>query len=139
MAKPQPQKKKQPVNKQTDYYQYANWLLLLLALICYLPVLNLDLTQLDDTVFINDKHNFVSHFSNIPKAFFQGAFNERDIYYRPVLLVYFILLNPFTSKSSIVAYHFGSLLFHVLNVFLLYRLLLRLTGKKNHSFWLAAF
>ena len=139
MAKQNPQKKKQPVKKPTDFYQYANWFLLLLALICYLPVLNLDLTQLDDTVFINDKHNFVSHFSNIPKAFVQGAFNEKDIYYRPVLLVYFILLNPFTSKSSITIYHFGSLFFHVLNVMLLYRLLFRLTGKKNHSFWLSAF
>jgi tetratricopeptide (TPR) repeat protein len=139
MAKPQPPKKKQPVKKQTDFYQYANWLLLALALICYLPVLNLDLTQLDDTVFINDKHDFVSHFSNIPKAFVQGAFNEKDIYYRPLLLVYFILLNPLTSKTSIIIYHFGSLFFHVLNVFLLYKLLFRLTGKKNHSFWLAAF
>jgi len=139
MAKPQPHKKKQPVKKPTDFYQYANWLLLLLALICYLPVLNLDLTQLDDTVFINDKHDFVSHISNIPKAFVQGAFNEKDIYYRPMLLVYFILLNPLTSKTSITIYHFGSLFFHVLNVLLLYRLLMRLTGKKNHSFWLAAF
>jgi tetratricopeptide (TPR) repeat protein len=139
MAKPNPQKKKQPVNKPTDFYEYSNWLLLLLALICYLPVLNLDLTQLDDTVFINDKHNFVSHFTNIPKAFVQGAFNEKDIYYRPVLLVYFILLNPFTSKTSITVYHFGSLFFHVLNVFLIYRLLFKLTGKKNHSFWLSAF
>ena len=139
MAKPQPPKKKQQVKKPTDFYQYANWLLLLLALICYLPVLNLDLTQLDDTIFINDKHDFVSHYSNIPKAFVQGAFSEKDIYYRPMLLVYFILLNPLTSKSSITIYHFGSLFFHVLNVILLYKLLLRLTGKKNHSFWLAAF
>lgn len=137
MAK-QPQKKNKTTKPQTDFYQYAYWLLILLALICYIPVLNLDLTQLDDTVFINDKHDFISHFSNIPKAFLQGAFNEQDIYYRPVLLVYFILLFPFTSAKSIAIYHFGSLVLHVLNVLLLYKLLLRLTGKRNHSFWLSA-
>ena len=138
MAKPPP-KKKQQAKTSKDLYQFANWILILLALICYLPALNLDLTQLDDTVFINDKHDFISHFGNIFKAFSQGAFNEHDIYYRPVLLAYFILLNPFTSHKSIAAYHFGSLFFHAMNVLLLYRLLIKLTGRKEHSFWLAAF
>ncbi|MEO8086304.1 MAG: tetratricopeptide repeat protein [Bacteroidota bacterium] len=138
MAKPTP-KKKHPAKQPTDFYQYANWILILLALICYLPVLNLDLTQLDDTVFINDKHDFISHFSNIPKAFVQGCFNEKDIYYRPMLLVYFILLAPFSSVKSIVIYHFGSVVFHAINVLLLYRLLNKLTGKRNHAFWLTAF
>jgi hypothetical protein len=138
MAKPA-KKNKQPSKAPVDFYQYAHWLLILLALICYVPVLNLNLTQLDDTVFINDKHDFISHFSNIPKAFVQGCFNEQDIYYRPVLLVYFILLYPLTSKTSITAYHFGSLLFHVINVLLLFALLKKLTGKRSHSFWLAAF
>jgi tetratricopeptide (TPR) repeat protein len=137
MAKPA-KKSKQPAKAPTDFYRYAHWILILLALICYLPVLNLDLTQLDDTVFINDKHDFISHFSSIPKAFVQGTFNEQDIYYRPVLLVYFILLNPFTSHTSITAYHFGNLLFHVLNVLLLFRLLKKVTGNRNHSFWLTA-
>src|SRR5437868_13031466 len=103
MAKPA-SKKRQPAKPPTDFYQYAHWILILMALICYLPVLNLDLTQLDDTVFINDKHDFISHFSNIPKAFLQGCFNEQDIYYRPVLLVYFILLYPFSSAKSITVY-----------------------------------
>ncbi len=138
MAKPA-KKNKQGAKAPTDLYQYANWILILLALICYLPVLNLDLTQLDDTVFINDKHDFISHFSNIPKAFTQGCFNEQDIYYRPVLLVYFILLFPFTSLKSIAIYHFGSLLFHALNVLLVYKLLTRLVGNNKHSFWLAGF
>jgi tetratricopeptide (TPR) repeat protein len=147
MAKPQPKEKQiskkpggpKPSTHPADYYQYASWILILLALICYLPVLNLDLTQLDDTVFINDKHDFISHFSNITKAFTQGAFNEQDIYYRPVLLVYFILVFPFSSHKSIAAFHLGNLVFHALNVLLLYQLLLRLTEKKSHSFWLAAF
>lgn len=138
MAK-QPKKTKQAANAPTDLFRYANWALILLALICYLPVLNLDLTQLDDTVFINDKHDFISHFSNIPKAFLQGCFNEQDIYYRPMLLVYFILLFPFTSAKSIVIYHLGSVVFHVLNVLLLRKLLDKLTGNKKHSFWLTAF
>ncbi len=138
MAKP-PKKEKHPVKTSTDFFQHAHWILILLALVCYLPVLNLDLTQLDDTVFINDKHDFISHFSNIAKAFTLGCFNVQDIYYRPVLLVYFILLNPFTSHKSIAAYHFGSIAFHILNVLLLYKLLYKLTGKKQDSFWLTAF
>jgi protein O-mannosyl-transferase len=132
-------KNKQPAKAPSDFYQYSHWILLLLALICYLPVLNLDLTQLDDSVFINDKHDFVSRFSSIPRAFVQGAFNEQDIYYRPMLLVYFILLNPLSSSTSITIYHFGSIFFHVLNVLLLFRLLINLTGKRNQSFWLATF
>ena len=138
MAKPAKKKHKQSVKTPVDYYRYANWFLILLALICYLPVLNLDLTQLDDSVFINDKHNFISHFANIPTAFVQGCFNEKDIYYRPVLVVYFILLNPLTSAKSIAIYHFGSIVFHVINVLLLFILLSKLTGKRNHSFWLTA-
>ena len=138
MAKPG-KKNKTAAKAPVDLYQYAPWLLILLALICYLPVLSLDLTQLDDTVFINDKHDFISHFGNIPKAFRQGCFNEKDIYYRPVLLVYFILLYPFTSAKSIAIFHFGSIVFHILNVLLLRKLLEILTGNKKQSFWLAAF
>lgn len=132
-------KNKQPAKQSTDFYQHANWILVLFALICYLPVLNFDLTQLDDTIFINDKHDFISHFSNIAKAFSQGCFNEKDIYYRPVLLVYFIVLNPFASTKSITIYHFSSVAFHVLNVLLLFNLLTKLTGNRKHAFWLTAF
>ncbi|MEO5571938.1 MAG: hypothetical protein ABIT08_16270 [Bacteroidia bacterium] len=118
---------------------YPIWILLALTLLCYLKISGLGLTQLDDTVFIQDKHDFIKSFKNIPVAFTQGCFNEKDIYYRPLLLVYFILLYPFTSRTSIVAYHLGSLFFHLLNVYLLFKLLNKLTDNKNHSLWLAAF
>lgn len=118
------------------YYKYAHWIFIAVGLICYLPVLNLGLTQLDDTVFINDKHDFISNISNIGKAFAQGCFNEKDIYYRPLLVVYFMLLYPFTSKTSITAYHFGSVALHIINVFLVYALLTKLIKDKKHSFWL---
>lgn len=138
MAKPL-KKNKKSEKAPTDFFRYSNWALILLAIICYLPVINLDLTQLDDTIFINDKHDFISKFSNIPKAFAQGCFNEQDIYYRPMLLVYFIVLFPLTSSKSIAIYHFASIVFHVVNVLLLHRLLDKLTGNKKHSFWLSAF
>ncbi|HKR06203.1 MAG TPA: hypothetical protein VJY62_16325 [Bacteroidia bacterium] len=119
--------------------KYAIWILLAVTFLCYIRILGFNVTQLDDTVFINDKHEFISSFKNIPAAFTQGCFNEKDIYYRPVLLVYFILLNPFTSKSSIAVYHLGSIIFHLLNVYLVFTLLYKLIKNKNHSLWLAAF
>jgi len=130
-------KQQQPVTVSEN--NYAIWILLALTFLCYLRIPGFNLTQLDDTVFIQDKHDFIKSFKNIPAAFTQGCFNEKDIYYRPVLLVYFILLYPFTSRTSIAAYHLGSLFFHLLNVYLVFKLLSRLTGNKNHSLWLAAF
>ncbi len=131
---------KKKLSENTPIYnKYSIWILIGVTFLCYLRVLGFNVTQLDDTVFINDKHDFISSFKNIPAAFTQGCFNEKDIYYRPFLLVYFILLNPFTSKSSIAAYHFGSLIFHVLNIFLVFKLLNKLTNNKNHSLWLTAF
>jgi hypothetical protein len=131
-------KPKQPVTT-SQHNNYSIWILLAVTLLCYLRITGFNLTQLDDTVFISDKHDFISHFKNIPAAFMQGCFNEKDIYYRPLLIVYFILLNPFTNHSSFVAYHLGSLAFHLLNIFLLYRLLIKLTVSKEQSFWLTMF
>src|SRR4051794_37243584 len=131
-------KPKHPVTT-SQHTNYSIWILLAVTLLCYLRITGFNLTQLDDTVFISDKHDFISHFKNIPVAFTQGCFSEKDIYYRPLLIVYFILLNPFTSHSSFVAYHLGSLAFHLLNVFLLYRLLIKLTVSKEQSLWLTMF
>ncbi|MEP7170772.1 MAG: hypothetical protein ABI855_15495 [Bacteroidota bacterium] len=119
--------------------KYAIWILLAITFFCYLRISGFNVTQLDDTVFIQDKHDFIKSFKNIPVAFAQGCFNEKDFYYRPLLLVYFILLNPLTSKSSVAAFHFGNIFFHLLNIFLVFKLLFRLTKNKNHSLWLTAF
>ncbi len=128
---------KKPLQQTPFYYKYPAWVFVLLVLICYLPVLKLGVTQLDDTVFINDKHDFISKFSNIGAAFKQGCFNEQDIYYRPMLLVYFILLYPFSSPKSVLIFHLGSVFFHALNVWLVYRLLNKLTSNRVHCFWLS--
>jgi len=131
--------KKKDFEKIPAYNKYSIWILLAVTFLCYLRVLEFNVTQLDDTVFINDKHDFVSSFKNIPAAFSQGCFNEKDVYYRPLLVIYFILLNPFTSKSSIAAYHFGNIIFHLLNVYLVFCLLNKLIKNKNHILWLTVF
>lgn len=136
---------KEKINKtkvnqqQKSWVDYAFWILIAATVICYLPILQLNLVMLDDTIFINDKHQFMKELSNIPAAFTQGVFSEKDIYYRPLLIVYFILIHPFTSPNSITAFHFASLLLHVLNVTLVFRLLMKLISDKQKSFWLALF
>lgn len=130
-------KQKKITVANTKSKDYSVLILIVLTVLCYLRVLGLDLTQLDDTIFINDKHTFISSYKNIPVAFTQGCFSEKDIYYRPILLVYFILLNPFTSQTSITVYHFGNLVFHVINVLLVFKLLNKLTKNRIHSFWLS--
>src|SRR5689334_3836 len=107
MGKSRPGRQSAAKKSPFDINKYAQWILIVLVLVVYLPVLNLDLTQLDDTVFINDKHDFISHLSNLPKAFAEGCFNTQDIYYRPMLLAYFMFLNPFSSRTSITAFHLG--------------------------------
>lgn len=127
------------IDQPSVIYNYGQWILMAVALLLYLPALKLDLTKLDDTIFINDKHDFLSKLTNLPSAFTQGVFGERDIYYRPLLLVYFMFVYPFTSTSSIVAYHVASIMLHIVNVLLIYRLLNKVNIRKPSAFWLTLF
>ncbi|MBA2408132.1 MAG: glycosyltransferase family 39 protein [Chitinophagales bacterium] len=109
------------------------------VLVLYLPSINFDFTELDDSIFIKEQQEYNSHLSNLGTSFKRGVFNEtEDVYYRPLLLNSFIL-NYQISKTNIKGYHFINILLHLASVLLLFILLKKLKIKEGHSFVLTLF
>lgn len=123
------------VNSFSDFtMKYANiWLLLAVVVVYFKTFLLSGLTHLDDTIFIFDKEYFNKDFTNIIKAFSIGCFNEKDIYYRPLFLVTFIL-EYLIAGESFTIYHLVNLIFHCINVLLLFAFLKKLSFSKVAAF-----
>ncbi len=114
--------------------RYANIFLVLAAVLVYYKTFSLTgLTHLDDTIFIFDKQEFDKHLSNILVAFNVGCFNEKDIYYRPVFLITFILEYQLAGEGFKL-YHFTNLLLHCINILLLFTFLRKLNFSKAVAF-----
>lgn len=95
------------------------WLILITALV-YLKTLTLEYTKLDDTIFIIENQHFNETDGNITASFHRGLFNPtRDVYYRPIFLVDFIIESRFFGIKPF-GYHLTNLLFHILSVILLF-------------------
>ncbi len=122
-------------NSFSDFViKYANvWLLLAVVIVYFKTFLLSGLTHLDDTIFIFDKEYFNKDFSNLTKTFSIGCFNEKDIYYRPLFLVTFILEYLVAGKSFTV-YHLTNLILHCTNVLLLFAFLKKLNFAKVAAF-----
>lgn len=130
-------KKNKPKKPENLLSKYASLWLLLISFILYLPSVNLGLTELDDTIFINEMSTYNSDPGNIFHSFTRGVFSEaEDTYYRPLLLDSFII-NAFFAKQNIAGYHFINILLHVLAVWLLFGLLKQLGIQKMTAFWLS--
>ncbi len=130
-------KKNKPQPKENLLSKYAGLWLLLISFIVYLPSVNLGLTELDDTIFINEMSAYNADPGNIFHSFTRGVFSEEnDTYYRPLLLDSFIL-NAFFSKQNIAGYHFVNILLHLLAVWFLFGLLQQLGIRKMTAFWLS--
>lgn len=114
--------------------------LLILATVSFLlysPTLRFDFTDLDDTIFIQEQANYNKKISNIFHSFSRGVFSEeRDQYYRPVLLNSFVLNYQF-SKEEISGYHAMNILFHLLSVCFLYLFLLSFSLQSTHTLLLS--
>ncbi len=82
------------------------------------------ITHLDDYILIFEKEQF-NKISNIFKAFTVGTFGERDIYYRPMLQITFMIEQLFMN-DSLALYHIDNILFHLLTTYLLYRFFIQL-------------
>lgn len=138
MKKKEKTKSKSPASKETSFSDFilkyaAVWLVLIAIIVYYKTFTLVGLTHLDDTIFIFDKQYFNKDFSNITKVFSIGCFNEKDIYYRPLFLVTFIL-EYLVAGDSFTVYHFTNLLLHCVNVLLLFAFL-----KKTNFTQLSAF
>ncbi len=101
-------------------------LLSIIVLGIYSTSINNGLTELDDQIFIKENIEYNKDISNIITSFKRGVFAvKKDTYYRPLLLNSFVL-NYQINKDRIMGYHLFNVFMHLLSVFLLYKLLIKL-------------
>lgn len=114
--------KRKPVGFE-DRFANTIFSILILASITFMVYsrsLSLEYTKLDDSIFIIENAGYNADAKNIGVSFQRGLFNPtKDIYYRPLFLVDFILESRiFGTKPA--GYHFTNLLYHIISVSLLF-------------------
>ena len=115
---------------------YPVSIILVVCLLLYIKSLHFGLTQLDDSIFINDFHELFSKGKNFGHLFFRGVFFEKDdSYYRPLLMVSFMFNKLVTGK--LFGYHLTNLFFHLTSCALVYQLFKVLKFRNDVSFILA--
>ena len=142
-------KNTRPINLNEPWYvRYAIPFFALLIFAIYARSLSLGYTYLDDTVFMFDKGPENEHFSNIFYAFLEGTFGVKDVYYRPLFRITFILERQFLflfpeenfADNAIRLAHFIEIILHIISVSLLFKLLQRFSFSKSSAFfWCSAF
>lgn len=120
------------------YLKFPLLILCLLTLIVYFKVTTLGFTDLDDKFFIVKNEQFNQDPANIPIAFGRGLFGPtNDLYYRPLLLVDFIIEHTFFGTSP-WGFHLSNLLFHILTVCLLFIFFKKISIREETALILAA-
>ncbi|MDP2860875.1 MAG: tetratricopeptide repeat protein, partial [bacterium] len=107
-----------------------------IGFILYLPSLFFNFTYADDNVLILDNQVFFKSISNIPTSFKEAllfAVPSLAAYYRPVLLISFILDAQIGGTAPFV-YHLSNLIFHLTASILVYLFLCRIGYNKDLSF-----
>jgi len=108
--------------------------LALAALAVYFPSFSFGFTELDDSIFIRDFHEYNENLGNLITSFHRGVFDAvRDSYYRPLFLDTMIL-NYQASGLNEAGYHVVNVIFHIVSVLLLYKLFRKLNVKDLHAF-----
>jgi Flp pilus assembly protein TadD len=119
---------------------FADSALLVLVLITFARALSFGLVW-DDHLFINEPYN-----TNIMKSglesFTQGYIrvsgqSDAEAYYRPLTSLFFKIENYF-FRGEPAGYHLINIILHLLNVLLLRRLSVLITGSKQIAFLVAA-
>lgn len=116
---------------------YPFWILVLIAVVVYLPTLWMGFTELDDSIFIKEFSRYNSDLSNLFASFHRGLFDAvKDPYYRPLFLDS-IILNFHLFGQDILGYHLVNIGFHALAVGLLYTLLMSVSIRPVQAFVLS--
>lgn len=129
-------KKKDKKNNQNsnNFLKYWRIILLLLVIVVYGQTINFDFVNLDDDKIIVDNHEKIASIKDIPSMFVtQYGFDQGTPYYRPVILISFIIDSQLSGIKPL-AYHFTNLLLHYLTVYFLFQLLLLIKIEKNIAF-----
>ena len=141
-AKPVPAAQKLPPRKVTVNEQkgfaipYPLLWLAGAAFVVYFPTLFYKLTELDDSIFIRDFHDYNEQLGNLLTSFNRGLFEAiKDPYYRPLFMDSMILNYQVSGGGeNIASYHFFNIVFHIISVVLLYKLFIKLEVNKVNSF-----
>lgn len=109
--------------------------LLLITFICFSPALSLkkEFTNWDDPVYVTEQKLITSLDAEHVKMMFSPQ-HDVSLNFHPVT-VFSLAVNYYFSGLHPFGYFFTNILFHLLNTFLVFIFLLRLSGKK---FWVAA-
>ena len=103
-------------------------IILLLTFISYYPALKCQFTSWDDPLYILENYLVKNlSFENIKKIF--SFDNAVALNYHPVTILSFAIDYHF-SKLNPFQYHLVNIIFHLLNTFLVFIFILRLTDKK---------
>src|SRR6185437_428337 len=134
MAQQRPKFQKPSIKPKpkADYSRLYPIILVIMVFILYGNTLHNQYLKMDDTDLIVDNEVFIKHLKNIPQAFRQSTFEipghltENKSYYRPLLIVSFMLDAQVHGARGSVTFHFMNILYHLLACLLLYYLLLKL-------------
>jgi tetratricopeptide (TPR) repeat protein len=109
------------------------WIFLAIVLV-YGNSINFGITHLDDKIFIIENSEYNKDPSNIIHSFKRGVFNEdKDTYYRPILLISYVLEYPMHGQNP-QGYHLVNLILHILCAFLLFKFLSILLNEPVRAF-----
>ena len=126
-----------PQNLAPVAIKYPFLWLSIIALIIYIPTLNFGFTELDDSIFIREFHEYNENLANLFTSFHRGLFDAtKDPYFRPLFLDS-IILNYQFAKQEIFGYHVINVMLHISCVVLAYNLFVKLRIRRLHSFLLA--
>ena len=119
-------------NSKTNYSRLYPVILIAVIFILYGRTLHNQYLKMDDTDLIVDNEVFIKHLKNIPQAFRQSCFEipghltDNKSYYRPLLIVSFMMDAQVHGARGSVTFHFMNILYHLLACLLLYYLILKL-------------
>lgn len=111
-------------NKINDFFKkfYPQILIISLILLVYIQNLWFDFAYLDDNLIVFTDFDKIDSLSKIPQTFLSGYL--LDNYYRPIILISFIIDTAIGGQSSTM-YHLTNIILHVLFSLLVYKLLVR--------------
>ncbi|MBS1688277.1 MAG: hypothetical protein JSS96_06100, partial [Bacteroidetes bacterium] len=114
--------------------KYPAILLILAIVLVYAVSISFGYTELDDSIFIRQYHEYNENLSNLVTSFHRGVFDAtQDVYYRPLFLDSMIL-NYAISEDNIAGYHLVNILMHIIAVLLLFKLFKKLNISELHAF-----
>lgn len=134
-----PKKNKAKAKTPANYTRWFPLVIILFSVLLYARTIKYQYVKMDDTDLIVENEVFIKHLKNIPQAFRQSCFEivghltDNKSYYRPILMVSFMMDAQLHGVRSSGTYHFFNLMYHILACLLLYYLLRKLSGNAGLS------